>query len=335
MNQRVYLQTYGCPLDALLLRKDSMSWRDRLWLRVKQACGNRLYEFIRATFHIWERLGVHLTMNHYYEPVPDTRRLPASLWHGPSEVPGIALRESAQLELVRTLAAAYKAEYDAFPTEPTRTPYQFYVKNAGFPPVDAEMLYGIIRHVKPSRVVEIGSGNSTYLSAQALIKNSEDTGTPPGALIAIEPYPNPVLRQGFPGLTRLISQPVQAVPLSEFMALGEHDILFIDSSHMLKIGSDVQYEYLELLPRLRPGVMVHIHDIHLPYEYPKDLVLGSRRFWNEQYLLQAFLAFNDRFEVLWASCYMHHTHPQALEKAFRSYHALDRWPSSLWLRRVA
>ena len=191
----------------------------------------------------------------------------------------------------------------------------------------------MIRHFKPKRIFEIGSGNSTYLSAQAVLKDKEDNGHK-CELIAVEPYPNDVLKAGFPGLSELISTKIQDIPLSEFNKLKENDILFIDSSHVLKIGSDVQYEYLEILPRLNKGVIVHLHDIFLPAEYPREWVLKDYRFWTEQYLLQAFLAFNDNFEVLWAGSYIHLKHPDKLEAAFSSYKRDERLPGSFWIRKI-
>jgi hypothetical protein len=116
------------------------------------------------------------------------------------------------------------------------------------------------------------------------------------------------------------------------VALGENDILFIDSTHVLRIGSDVQYEFLEVLPRLRPGVYVHIHDIFMPAEYPEAWVRREHRFWTEQYLLQAFLCYNGAFEVIWAGSYMHLKHPDELAAAFASY-GPGRHPGSFWIRR--
>ena len=118
------------------------------------------------------------------------------------------------------------------------------------------------------------------------------------------------------------------------MMQENHDILFIDSSHVLRIGGDVQYEYLEILPRLARGVIVHSHDIFLPAEYPRHWVLEEHKFWTEQYLLQAFLAFNDSFEVLWAGSYMHLKHPEKLEEAFSSYKRERTLPGSFWMRKV-
>ena len=114
--------------------------------------------------------------------------------------------------------------------------------------------------------------------------------------------------------------------------MKENDLLFIDSSHVLKIGSDVQYEYLELLPRLNSGVIIHCHDIFIPSEYPKNWVRKEHRFWNEQYLLQAFLSFNDKFEILWAGSYMHLKNPDILKNNLSTYNNFS-WPISIYLRR--
>jgi hypothetical protein len=192
----------------------------------------------------------------------------------------------------------------------------------------------MIRYFKPKKIFEIGAGNSTYLSAQAILKNKEEDNDYECELVAIDPYPPNTLKAGFPGLSKLIPKKVQDIPLSEFKKLSKNDILFIDSSHVLKIGSDVQYLYLEVLPRLNKGVIVHAHDIFLSAEYPKDWVLKDYRFWNEQYLLQAFLTFNNSFEVLWAGSYMHLRHPDKLEEAFSSYKRDKTQPSSFWIRKI-
>jgi hypothetical protein len=116
--------------------------------------------------------------------------------------------------------------------------------------------------------------------------------------------------------------------------LGADDILFIDSSHVLRIGSDVQYLFLEVLPRLAPGVLVHIHDIFMPAEYPREWVLTHGYFWTEQYLLQAFLTFNTSWEVIWAGSFMQLNHRESLACAFPQA-VLDAMPGSFWIRRKA
>ncbi|MBP8960293.1 MAG: class I SAM-dependent methyltransferase [Bacteroidales bacterium] len=293
-----------------------------------------LRRFIKKSFPFWQKLGFHITPNHYYQPIPDTRTLKDDLWQKQSELAGIDINEEGQINLLSQFSSEFKEEYESFPRSKTLIPYQYYVNNSAFESVDGEILYCMIRYFKPKKIFEIGSGNSTYLSAQAILKNKEKDDSYKCELVAIEPYPNDILRSGFRGFSKLMPKKAQDIPLSEFKKLRENDILFIDSSHVLKIGSDVQYEYLEILPRLNKGVIVHLHDIFLPAEYSKEWVLKDYRFWTEQYLLQAFLAFNDSFEVLWAGSYMHLRHPDKLEEAFSSYKRDERWPGSFWIRRI-
>lgn len=301
---------------------------------------NRIYNFflrlfIKWSFPIWQKIGIHVTANHFYEPIPDTRTLKDDLWSNNSDLVGININEESQTNLLSEFRSMFKEEYEAFPLNKNevKVPFQYYINNSVFESVDGEILYSMIRLFKPKRIFEIGSGNSTYLSAQAILKNKEEKGHE-CELIAFEPYPNEVLKAGFPGLSKLIASKIQDIPLSEFNKLEENDILFIDSSHVLKIGSDVKYEYLEILPRLNKGVIVHVHDIFLPAEYRKESILNNHIFWTEQYLLQAFLAFNDSFEILWAGSYMHIKYSAKLEAAFSSYKRNERWPGSFWMKKV-
>lgn len=291
--------------------------------------------FAKRTFPFWEQLGLHVTPVHFYEPIPDTRALDEAIWSHESSMVGVDLNPDGQLSLLDKLTTQYRHEYEAFPTAPTGVAHQFHLRNRYFGAVDAEVLYALIRHFRPTRVIEVGSGYSTLLAAQALVKNQDESSEPTPELIAIEPYPNEVLRSGVPGLSQLITMPVQQVSLSEFETLGSNDVLFIDSSHTLRIGGDVQYEFLEILPRLAQGVLVHVHDIFLPAPYPRSWVMERRRFWTEQYLLQAWLAFNNAFEVLWAGNYLHLHHPERLEEAFPSYDRLTSQPGSFWMRRTS
>src|SRR5688572_32984370 len=220
----------------------------------------------------------------YYWPIPDRRTLTDALFARRSQLPGVRLNEAGQLGLLEAFRNQFGDEYATL--------------DRAFGEVDAQVLYCMVRHFKPARVIEIGSGSSTRTTAKALLKNaSEQPDRPAPDFTAVEPYPAPEIRAGFPGLTRLLDRRVQDVPLETFEQLQAGDVLFIDSSHVLAIGSDVQFEFLEIIPRLKPGVLVHVHDVFLPAEYPKRWVVDGR-FWDEQYLLQAFLAFNDSFEVL-------------------------------------
>lgn len=295
--------------------------------------GLTLSALIKRSFLIWQRLGFHVTPNHFYEPIPDTRTLKDELWSKRSEMVGIEISEPEQIRLLSEFSAKFKGEYEAFPRHKTLIPHQYYVNNGNFESVDGEILYCMIRYFKPRKIFEIGSGSSTYLSAQATLRNKEENKDYECELMAVDPYPNSVLKDGFPGLSKLIPEKVQNVPVSKFGELKKNDVLFIDTSHILKIGSDVQHEYLEILPRLNKGVLIHAHDIFLPSEYPREWVYKQYRFYTEQYLLQAFLAFNSAFEILWMGSYMHLKHPDKLEKAFSSYDKNKVWPGSFWLRK--
>jgi hypothetical protein len=285
-------------------------------------------------FRFFQRIGIDVLPNHFYSPIPKLSDLSDDLWLDHSQLAGIDLNEEGQLKLLSFFVSRFKEEYDRIPLNRTTTQYEYYLHNTRYGPVDGEILYCMIRHYKPRRMIEIGSGNSTYLSAKAILRNNEEDHEYRCDFTVIDPYPNTILKKGVPGLSEIIIEQVQKVQLSKFQELDANDILFIDSSHMLKIGSDVQYEYLEVLPQLNQGVIVHVHDIFIPAEYPKEWVLTLDRFWNEQYLLQAFLMFNDSFEILWAGQYMHLMHSEALKNAFKSYRASPARPGSFWMRRA-
>ena len=260
-------------------------------------------------FALWESYGFHVTGSHFYQPIPITGGLPFSLWNRVSDVPGIDMQEEQQKQLLSDIVAKFKDEYTAIPTGASTQEFHYYLGNAAFDAVDAEMLFGLIRLLKPQHMYEIGSGFSTLLAADALRRNRADGYS--CRFIAIEPYPSAELQARLPSDVELWRLPIQDVSLDEFQSLCENDILFIDSSHVCKIGSDVQFLFLEVLPRIRPGVVVHVHDIFMPMEYPKQWVLDQHLFWNEQYVLQTFLSFNTKFEVLWAGQWMHIKHPDA------------------------
>ena len=281
-------------------------------------------------YRLWEKTGFHVTPNHFFFPIPDTNALDKGLWEKESMLVGIDMNMNEQLKLLTQIFPKYQEEY-AFRTAKTSTPYEYYLDNGSFGAVDAEVLHSMIRYFKPKRIIEIGSGFSTYVSARACLlnKEKEEVNT---ELVAVEPFPNDVLKGGFPGLSALIQKPLEQVDLDLFCSLEANDFLFIDSTHVLKIGGDVKYLYLEVLPRLTKGVIVHSHDIFFPFEYPKSWVLENHWFWTEQYLLQAFLAFNTAFEVLWAGQYMNRKYPKQVSKTFPSYRK-DAFPGSLWIKR--
>jgi Methyltransferase domain len=278
----------------------------------------------RDLFQNWERSGFHVTPVRFNQPIPDTRSLPETLWSRPSELLGIDMNEPAQVSLLRSFFR-FRGEYQRFPTVPTEENNRFYLGNGLFDGVDALVAYCMVRHFQPRLIIEVGSGYSSLVLGNAAAKTGR------AAVICIEPSPREFLRKGFPGLQTLMEKNVQEIDLEFFSQLQSGDFLFIDSSHTVKIGGDVNYLFLEVLPRIKPGVIVHVHDIFLPFEYRRDWVLDEFRFWTEQYLLQAFLTFNSEFEVLLANYYLSHYHQDDLKAVFPD---LPRWiGGSFWMRR--
>jgi predicted O-methyltransferase YrrM len=300
---------------------------------LKRAADYGRYLFIKAAYRPLERLGVHVIPVHFYEPVADSRELRRrpGLWEGESALPGVEVNLDEQLRLLREVFPAFKDEY-VFPRRKTASPHEYYLDNGSFGPVDAEVAHCMARRFSPRRTIEIGSGFSTCLLARACLMNKEQAGVPT-ELVSIDPYPKTELLAGLPGLARLVREKAENVGVDFFSALESGDILFVDSSHVVRTGGDVNFLYLEVLPRLKPGVLVHVHDIFLPREYPKEWFLKLRRSWTEQYLLQAFLAFNNAYSVVWCSHLMHRRYPQELKNAFPGYDG-SSLPASFWIRRT-
>lgn len=287
---------------------------------------------IKTAFPFLERAGLHVVRNHFYNPIPDTRRLDDSVFERRSAMVGIDVDLDAQVPRLKELSDQFQEEYLDFPQHQAQgqAPH-FYMQNGSYGSVDAELYWCMLRSIQPRRVVEIGSGHSTLLGLEALRRNAaEGSG---GAYTVIDPYPRVEDTQVAPGGFTLVEARVQDVPHETFAALGAGDILFIDSTHVASMDSDVCFEYLELLPRLKPGVYVHIHDIMLPMEYPK-VWIDHLYFWNEQYILQAFLAFNREFEVVWANHMLALDRPQELASAIPSFVPGVTKPGSFWIRRL-
>ena len=285
-------------------------------------------------FDLWEARGYHVTPVHFYEPVPDTRALDTGVWSPRSDAPGVVLDEQRHVDLLTTLAAKFRGEYDGFATRDSTDATRYRTQNGGFESVDGEILYSLLRQLRPRRVYEVGSGWSTLLTAEALLRNQAD-GAEPCDYRVFDPYPGEVVAGGIRGVSNLARTRIQDVPLETFDDLDENDILFVDCSHVVTIGSDARHICLEIVPRLKRGVVVHFHDVFMPDEYPRAWAEDMRWFWTEQYVVQAFLAFNDTFEVLWAAYWMHTRRPDALRAAMSSYDPAQSRPASLWIRRIS
>jgi hypothetical protein len=286
-------------------------------------------EIYKKLFRQMESKGIHLTPNHFYSPIPDTSSLQE---HPPTTQPGMAginWQVEGQLDLLQRVFQTFAGEYNTIPTQktPELPSYTFHFNNGMYDYLDALVLYCMIRHLQPKLVLEVGSGYSTRLIAQAALCNKSTE------VVVIEPYPDAVLQDGFPGLNVLVTKEVEQVELSQFEQLGENDVLFIDTSHVVKTGGDVNYLYLEVLPRLRKGVVVHIHNIFLPEDYPMRWITERTLLWNEQYLLQAFLVNNTDFQIMFANNYMRTHHLDQIKLTFPSCPRLD-YAQSFWMQRI-
>ena len=274
---------------------------------------------------------------HFYSPIPDIADLEARrVWEIRSPLAGIDFRERAQEALLAQLGTAYGAEC-RWPFDATGNPADFHLNNQSFSYGCAASAHCMIRHFKPATVMEIGSGNSSRVIAAAIGLNRA-AGARAGRHVIIDPYPDEVLKgSAFPA-TEVIAKRVELLEPSFFDTLKAGDILFIDSGHAVRIGGDVNFLFLDVLPRLAPGVVVHVHDIAFPYEYSKAYATREsfRQFWTEQYLLQAFLCFNRAFEVLLAMNWIMVDRMDAFRDAFPNYDpALHPFFSgSFWMRRV-
>jgi predicted O-methyltransferase YrrM len=281
--------------------------------------------------------GKDLVVRHYYSPVPDAADFRPGFWEETSALPGLRIDQATCLELLHDVFPQHLGEFRArYPVhKPDEDFAGFHLVNGVYMAVDAHAYYALVREHKPARIIEIGSGMSTRLAVDALAENAREDRA--GTLTAIEPHASDFLR-AVAGV-ELIEAKLQAVDLSLFGELRANDILFIDSTHVLREGNDVQLEYLELLPRLRDGVLVHIHDVSLPKRYPR-VYFETGMYWNEQYLLQAFLAFNDRFEIIWPGNYMMLHHAEEMSSVFPEIEQMRQVfpssePSAFWMKTRA
>ena len=280
--------------------------------------------FCLKTWRIWEMLGLHISPNHFYWPIPDSKDLRRHDFDKKFPLDGIKINESEMLELLKKMAG-YKTEYASIHTD------SGYASNG-----DGAVLYGMVRQLKPKKILEVGSGFSTRIAWQALEKN-RTSDSQPGEIIAIEPYPKDVLRElaDKADNVSLMQRKVETLGEQVFTELENTDILFIDSSHVVKMGNDVHYLYLSVLPKVPVGTIIHIHDIRFPFDYPKDWLLKGKKFWTEQYLLQMFLTFNDNFQILFAGNYMYDRHPDLMAEALVGLDPQDDgWPGCFWIKRI-
>ena len=306
----------------------NVRWHVRLWIHT-----------------LFLRLGYHFIPVHYYSPVPNILDLAKTrdIWAKKSELPGLAVNLDDQASRLKAVCIPYRSEYAGNTHFLEATSNQL---GQGYGYIEAQALHALIRHYKPRRIMEVGSGVSTYCMLKAAELNRRDSGHD-CEIVCIEPYPSPGLKALSP--IELIPEQVQTVPFTRFSELKENDLLFIDSSHTVKPGGDVNFLILEVLPRLAQGVVVHFHDIYLPYDYQPD-VFKTYWHWAETSLLRAFLAFNNKVRILFCLSHLHCERRDVLREVFPEYNPLTdvnglclelngpwsrapgHWPSSTYIQ---
>jgi hypothetical protein len=294
---------------------------------------------VRTVHRLFGLLGFNVVKKaDYYSTLPVIGDIEKTRprWDRPSDLAGLDVDVPGMTKRLGELAQRWEQEFvEATGDYLTNTRRGF---GPGYPQFDARTLYYFLREHQPRTYLEVGSGLSTYYASLAARRNVEDGS--PLQITCIEPYPFDALRS-LPDFELVVGF-VQDVPLDRFEALEPGDVLFIDSSHAFKIDSDVAFLFLEVLPRIKPGVFVHIHDVHFPFNapFPADTWLFGERwpvYWNEAMVVQTFLAFNSAFEILLSVPMIRHDDEAFLVDRYDDYVPLaedPNPPSSLWLRRA-
>ncbi len=260
----------------------------------------------------------------FYAPVFAPADLAPAVWEGTFPDCGVFDLDAQRTFLSETPSFARELSslpYDAPPSDSTA----FYWGNDQFSHSDASLYYSLIRRFRPQRIVEVGAGHSTKLAARAIREN----GT--GRILCIDPHA-PKWLSDLEGRVEVVAKPVQQTPDSVFLELAPSDILFIDGSHISKTGSDVNHLFLRILPRIPKGVIVHVHDICLPYEYPKTWSEDVLCYWNEQYVLAALLANSAKYEILLGVYFLQRRDLEALRPFVPSVKGVFPGGGSIWLR---
>lgn len=283
------------------------------------------------TFHnhpdLAERVGFQVYPKVFYSPFPDPAMVDIQRLREKRLLPGINIDTAKTLALLEHISR-FTDEMGQFPRNRAD---QSITWSHTYPSLDTAALYAMIRYLKPRRYIEIGCGWSSHVSSAAILRNHSE-GIACEALY-IEPYPPAHLAEvKLPGV--FLQEKVERVPLDSFQRLEAGDVLFIDTSHVIKVQNDVEHEFLRILPSLRAGVNVHIHDIFTPYDYPEEWLIGSgsnRGGGNEQYALECLLSGGNDWEVVLPVHMLWREHRTQLSKLLPG--ATDR-PAAFWIRKA-
>jgi predicted O-methyltransferase YrrM len=273
------------------------------------------------TNKIFMKVGLLPIRDHYYQPLINPGKHLTRSLREDRNLPGINLNIQEQLATLQ--AFNFNQELELFPID-KKNDLEYYYKNGSFESGDAEYLYNIIRLKKPSAFVEIGSGFSTLMANSAIKKNNNGCKH-----ICIEPYEVKWIEQLD---VQVIRKKIEEIEIRIFTALQKDDILFIDSSHIIRPQGDVLLEYLEILPQLNPGVIIHVHDIFTPKDYLDEFVYTNHYMWNEQYLLEALLTNTNSFKIIGAVNYLkNHYFDELSDKCPILKQQAYREPGSFWM----
>ena len=266
----------------------------------------------RLSRNTWllKKIGVFPIRDHYYEPLFNNERLYKNL-REKRLLPGIDFNAKNQLQLLKNLT--FQEEFKNFINIQDKLDNEsaFQLPNRSFDAGDAEFLFNYVRYLKPSKVIEVGCGQSTKIISHALFLNQQETGIV-SQHRCIEPYEAPWL-DIFDNI-EVIRAKIETTDHSIFTELETNDLLFMDSSHIIRPQGDIIKEYLEIIPSLQSGVIVHSHDIFSPRDYLESWITDNVFFWNEQYILEATLSNNRSYEIIAALNFLKHDHFNALQK---------------------
>jgi hypothetical protein len=271
---------------------------------------------------------------HFHSPIVNVAEVRERFWQRayspiPASLPGISISLNSHVEMwQRMLPHLREIPFAAG----KKDGFRYYFENPSYSYGDASVLYSILRIFRPRRLIEIGSGFSSACTTDT-VEHYLDRRV---AVTFIEPYSGllrQILDDGTLGRSILHESPVQDIALPVFEQLESGDILFIDSTHVMKTGSDVCYELFDILPNLTSGVLIHFHDVFWPFEYPATWALEENRSWNELYGLRAFLTYNQRFEIIFFNDYFARFGRDLIESTYPTF--LKNTGGSLWLRKLS
>jgi hypothetical protein len=269
---------------------------------------------------IFKKIGVFPINNHYHEPLFMSEQLSAPIGKSRS-LSGINFNIKNQISMLNNFH--FTNEFKNFLNK------DFYFNNGSFEAGDAEYLYNFIRFIKPKKIIEVGCGFSTLIIQNAITANQKENYKNSTEHVCVEPYENEYLKKFD---LKFKKKKIENIQKKYFTKLKKNDLLFIDSSHVIRPNGDVLFEVLELLPILKSGVYVHFHDIFSPYDYPKKWLLDNVWFWNEQYLLEAFLSNNEQWEITASLFNLKKNYYNKLKKCC-NYLTKNHSPGSIYIKK--